>query len=573
MDYSIIDFLQLLGSLGIFIFGMKMMSEGLQKVAGDQLRKILAGMTSNRVSGIFTGFLTTAVIQSSSATTVMVVSFVNAGLLTLTQSMGVIMGANIGTTITAWILSLIGFKFKITIVAKILIGLFFGFLFSSRERMRHIAEFVIGFGILFIGLDFLKESVPDVQNNPELLNFVAPLTDKGFFSTLLFVIIGTLLTIVIQSSSATMAVTLVMMANGLIDLNIGAAMVLGENIGTTITANIAASIGNVHAKRSARFHLIFNVVGVIWMLLFMGWFLDGVNYLAENFSEFFEGLVSATVKKTGDVASVDDTIKLSIFHTMFNVLNVVLLFGFVPYIERIVIQMVPSKGDGDEESTLMFIRGGVLSTPELSIGEALKELQSFAKIIEKMSFTFAALIFDKPKKPEMLISKIKEREELTDTIEVQLVEYLSKVAESDLSAASIERIRGMISIANEFERIADIYYQMARNYQRMSKLKITLPVDAIEEFRELHDLTYQAVQLVRGHLNTGVVNEEELKAAYALEKEINKKRKQLVKNHYERLEKNIYKPQAGVIYLDYVNRSEKIGDHLMNVSETLAGQV
>ena len=569
MEYGIIDFLQLLGSLGLFIYGMKMMSEGLQKVAGDQLRGILSGMTSNRVSGIFTGFLTTAIIQSSSATTVMVVSFVNAGLLTLTQSMGVIMGANIGTTITAWILSLFGFKFKITVVAKVLIGVLFPFLFSKREKLRFTAEFVVGFGILFIGLDFLKGAVPDIKSNPGILEFLVPLTQHGFLSTLFFVMIGTLLTIIIQSSSATMAVTLVMMANGLIDLNTGAAMVLGENIGTTITANLAALIGNVHAKRSARFHLLFNIIGVVWMLFMMSYFLDIVSSVADNFKDFFAGLVSSTVKKAG-IANVDDTIKLSLFHTAFNITNVLLLIGFVPFLEKLVIKMIPTRKDSDEEFTLTYIRSGVLLTPELSIAEAKKEMQMFAKLIDKMGYTFGALLYEKHKRPEKLVDKIKEREELTDEIEIQLVEYLTRLSESDLSRASTEKIRGMLSIANELERIADLYFQMARNYQRMVKLKVNLPEDALEEYKGLLNLTYEAVKVMRDNME-GEMSTKKLELAYQLEKQINQRRKELVKNHYIRLEKNVYQPQEGVVYLDYVNRTEKIGDCIINISEALAG--
>ena len=315
MEFGFFDLLKLIGALCFFIYGMKVMSEGIQKLAGNSMRKILSTITTNRIAGIFTGFTTTALIQSSSATTVMLVSFVNAGLLSLTQSIGVIMGANIGTTITAWLITLLGFKVKMSVIALPLIGVGFPMMFSSKEKMKALAEFIVGFALLFLGLDELKHAVPDIKHNPEVLEFLKHWTTLGFLSTVLFVLIGTILTVVVQSSSAAMALTLVLCANGTIPFEAAAAMVLGENIGTTITANLAAMIGNVHAKRTARAHFIFNIFGVIWMLVAFEGFMYVINkYMISTGagSPFLEPDSVPTA--------------LSIFHTTFNILNVVCSF-------------------------------------------------------------------------------------------------------------------------------------------------------------------------------------------------------------------------------------------------------
>ena len=355
--------LTLVGALGLFLFGMKLMSEALQKVAGNKMRSILAAMTSSRIKGIFTGFLVTTTIQSSSATTVMVVSFVNAGLLTLIGAVGVIMGANIGTTVTAWIISILGFKISLSFLSLPLIGISFPFFFSKNNLRKSWGEFMIGFAILFIGLQFLKDAVPEINSHPGMLNFLAQFTDLGFASILIFVIIGSMLTIIIQSSSATMALTLVMCYNGLIPFELAAAMVLGENIGTTVTANVAALVANVSAKRAARAHLIFNLFGVVWILLIFTPFLNGINWIVErnlNVSILNIDMASlefANIKQILPIA-------LSIFHTSFNILNAVLLIGFANLIAKIATRMVPAVDDEDEEFRLKYINTGLLSTAE-----------------------------------------------------------------------------------------------------------------------------------------------------------------------------------------------------------------
>ena len=379
--FSIIGkILTLVGSLGLFLYGMKLMSEALQKVAGGRMRQILAAMTNNRIKGVLTGVLVTTTIQSSSATTVMIVSFVNAGLISLVASVGIIMGANIGTTITAWIIALLGFKVSLSFLSLPIIGLSFPLFFSKNSLRRSWGEFLIGFAILFIGLQFLKESVPNIDGSQGALNILSSFTDLGFLSILIFIFVGTLLTVIIQSSSATMALTLVMAYNGLISFELAAAMVMGENIGTTITANLAALVANVSAKRTARAHLMFNMFGVGWMLLVFPSFLKGINM-------FVHHRHGVSILDTDISQSEFEQVKglypigLAIFHSSFNILNTILLFGFAPFIAKVATKMVPDRGDDDEEFRLKFINAGLFSTSEISIIQAQKEIAMFGERI------------------------------------------------------------------------------------------------------------------------------------------------------------------------------------------------
>jgi len=547
MNYTLIDFLKLLGALGIFIYGMKIMSESIQKIAGDRLRKILSGMTSNRISGIFTGFLTTCLVQSSSATTVMVISFVNAGLLTLSQSLGVVMGANIGTTLTAWIVAYFGFKFKIVGFATILIGLFFPFLFARKSSIKNLAEFVLGFGILFIGLSFLKDAVPDIKENPQILEFLNAYTESGIWSVLLFVFIGTILTIIVQSSSASTAITLVMLSQGWIGFEMAAAMVLGENIGTTITANIAAIIGNVHAKRTARFHSLFNLIGVAWMLTIFSYF----------------------VNMTSDVATflgLDEKLGLALFHTSFNILNVVALIGFVPLLEKFVVKIQPSRGDVDERFQLKFISSGLMATAELSIEQARKEVQLMSRLVEKMYSNIIMLLFKDAKNDEKLIEKIKRREDITDRIEVEIANYLTKLSEQDLSESGSVKVRAMLRMANELERIADIIYQMTVTVERLKSSKTKIPEEVKNELEELFDLVYNFLKQMNNNMDEEV-DDKTIKNVYEQENAINNMRDEWQKKHFIRLEKGEYAIKEGISFLNFVNSSEKIGDHIVNINE------
>lgn len=566
MTYTFFDFLQLIGSLGIFIYGMKVFSDGLQKVAGNRLRSILKGMTTTRLKGILTGFGATTITQSSTTTTVMVVSFVNAGLITFIESTGVIMGANIGTTVTAWMVSIFGFKMNITPIAVSLIGIFFPFMFFGKEKYRHLAEAMIGFGILFIGLEFIKNAVPDIQDNPEMFVFLDSFTGFGFASILLFVGFGTILTLLTQSSSAATAITLVMLFQGWIDFPIAAAMILGENIGTTITANIAALIGNVHAKRAARFHLVFNLVGVTWMLLVLTPFLVGID----NVMQFF-------LSEPGSVFDLDEasranaTLAISLFHTTFNVFNVILLFAFVPRIIKLVERIQTDKEDKDSPFRLKYISAGLMSSSELSIAQAHKEIEQFARLIEKMHFSFEGLFFKKQQKHEKFLEKIKKREQITDNIELEVAEYLTRISSFNLSEYATRRIRAMHSMINDLERVGDIYFQMSKTFEQMQSEDIALPDDAVKEIGEFLNLIHNAIQLVRENLDktNGEIN---LDQAIIIEQKIDDMRDELKQKHYQRLEKGEYSTKTGVMFLDYLSRLEKIGDHLFNVNEAIAGR-
>ncbi len=565
MTYNFFDFLQLIGSLGIFIYGMKIFSEGLQKVAGNRLRGILKGMTTNRVTGILTGFTATTITQSSTTTTVMVVSFVNAGLLTFLESTGVIMGANIGTTVTAWMVSVFGFRFHITPIAVSLIGIFFPFLFVRNNKLKHIAEAMIGFGILFIGLEFIKDAVPDIQENPEILAFLNQFTDFGIGSTLIFVLVGTVLTFVTQSSSAATTITLVMLAQGWISFPIAAAMILGENIGTTVTANIASLIGNVHAKRAARFHFFFNVIGVMWMLALLPVFLGFVDYVIMNFSPS-----QLSVLDDSPEARINATLGLSLFHTTFNLLNVVLLFAFVPYLIKLVIWLQPSRGEIDEQHRLQYISGGLMPTAELSISEAYKEVEVMARVTEKISFSTYGLFFKNQDKREKFLEKIARREDITDKIELEVSQYLTSLSEYNLSKTSSRRVRSMLRMINDLERIADLYYQISRTYERMIEEKIKMPGSADREIKDMMQLVQDSLRLMRSNI-AGEYGEVNMHEVELMEDKIDSMRDKLRENHYQRLELGGYGVKAGIYYLDFINRLEKIGDHVLNVNEASAG--
>lgn len=566
MSYSWFDFLQLIGSLGIFIFGMKIFSEGLQKIAGSRLKGILGGMTRNRAVGVVTGLGTTVITQSSTTTTVMAVSFVNAGLLTFVQSTGVVMGANIGTTVTAWMVALFGFKFEITPIALALIGLFFAFLFSKNTRLRNIAETMVGFGILFIGLSFIKSAVPDIDANPEVLAFLDNYSDFGYMSLVLFVLIGTILTLVTQSSSAATAITLVMLFEGWISFPIAAAMVLGENIGTTVTANIAALAGNVHAKRTARFHLFFNVIGVIWMMVviipFLGVMDSMIQYFTQNPISIMEGAKESRANAT---------LGLSLFHTSFNLINVLLLFGFVPYLVRFVEYTLPDKGN-DDEFSLRYISAGPMVSPGFSIEQANKEVQHFVDIIEKMHNALHELIFDDKADKTKLLESIAKYEELTDRLEVEIGDYLVRISENaNLENVLTERIRFMQIMINDLERIADIYYQLSKQSEKMVATRSSWPSTALSEMAEMMYAVNNAIQAMKTNvrLDPELVSLEE---ALVLEDKIDAIREMYRDTHYTRLEGGEYASRAGVLFIDMLNRLERIGDHMLNVNESAAGR-
>lgn len=560
MEFGFLGILNLIGSLGFFIYGMKVMSEGIQKVAGTKMRQILRSMTSNRFKGVLTGFALTALVQSSSATTVLVVSFVNAGLLALVGSIGVIMGANIGTTVTAWLISIIGFKVNIASYALPIIAIGFPLLFVSKSKAKSWAEVLIGFALLFIGLSYLKDAVPDLRSNPEILEFLAQFTDLGFLSTIIFVGIGTLITVTVQSSSAAMALTLVMANNGWIEFDLAAAMVLGENIGTTITANLAALVANIHAKRAAAAHFIFNVFGVIWIIILMPFFLDFINSYMVS---------SGWDSPFSDPESIP--IALSIFHTAFNVINTLLLIGFVGFIARTVTRMIPSKGEDDEEFHLDYIGTGMMQTAELSLEEATKETAKFGEITSKMSEFLRELVeTEKAKRQKKLLKKIRKYEEITDRIDDELASYLMKVSEGSLSDESTRRVSNILSISNDLERIADIIYQMSRDLEKFFEGDIIFNSEQKEGILSMLDVIDNAFEVMNNNLNEDY-DRVTIDDAVVKENAINKQKKRLQKKHIKRIETKMYNINSDSVYKDLFNACEKVGDHIINVSEAITG--
>ena len=545
MEFGIYELLRLIGALGFFIYGMKVMSDGIQKAGGSKMRQILGGMTSNRYFGVMTGFLITAIVQSSSATTVMTVSFVNAGLLTLVESAGVMMGANIGTTITAWVISILGFKVKMSAIALPIIAFGMPMMFARKTKTKNWGEFLVGFALLFIGLAELKNAVPDVKNNPEVLNFLAGFADPSFLSRLMFVGVGTLLTIVVQSSSAAMALTLVLCNTGVIPFEVAAAMVLGENIGTTITAELASMVGNVHAKRSARIHSMFNIIGVTWMLILMPYALDIVNYVSMNYF----GSISPYTAVDGWGDSMSPVpIALSIFHTGFNFLNVLMLIWFVPAIVRFAEKTVKSQGDMDEEFHLEHIGTGLMQTAELSVLEANKEVAKFGRISSKLFKMIPELMTETDnKKFNNLMSRIKKYEDITDRMEVEIADYLAEAAKGELSDTASKKVRSMLSIVNDMERIGDICYQMSITIERKNEQKAYFTPELRTSLEEMIAEVLKALEIMNKNLNSEY-KQVSMTDANGAEDIINKMRNKLRKEYLTKIEKGEVKIQTGMIY-------------------------
>ena len=550
MEYSFYDFLKLIGSLGLFLYGMKIMSEGLQKVAGDRLRSILTAMTTNRVTGV----LITALIQSSSATTVMVVSFVNAGLLTLAESISVIMGANIGTTVTAWIISIFGFKVDMAAFALPLLAIALPLIFSGKSNRKSIGEFIFGFSFLFMGLSYLKANAPDLNANPEMLAFVQNYTDMGFFSILLFLFIGTILTMIVQASAATMAITLIMCANGWISLELGAALVLGENIGTTITANLAALTANTQAKRAALAHFVFNVFGVIWVLIIFHPFMELVNWVVDTFFQ-------------SNNPEVAISYKLSAFHSIFNICNVCILIWGVKLIERTVCALIHPKEE-DEEPRLRFITGGMLSTAELSILQARKEIHLFAERTHRMFGMVQDLMHtEKDDDFNKLFSRVEKYENISDNMELEIANYLNQVSEGRLSSESKLQIRAMLREVTEIESIGDSCYNLARTINRKRQTNQDFTEKQYEHIHFMMKLTDDALAQMIVVVEKPEHQSIDINKSFNIENEINNYRNQLKNQNILDVNNKEYDYQMGVYYMDIIAECEKLGDYVVNVVE------
>ncbi|MDO4985184.1 MAG: Na/Pi cotransporter family protein [Prevotella sp.] len=544
----IINIFSLVGSLALFLFGMKTMSEGLEKFAGDRLRSILAAMTKNRVMGVLTGVLITALIQSSSATTVMVVSFVNAGLMTLGQSIGVIMGANIGTTVTAWIISAVGFKVNIAAFAIPLLAIGMPLIFSGKGNRKSIGEFIFGFSFLFMGLSFLQEAATAMNIGDMVAGMLAHVPQDSFFTIILFVIVGALVTMIVQASAATMAITLMLFGMHIPGFGFeqAAALAMGQNIGTTITAFMASLTANTQARRAALAHMFFNVFGVVVFLIVFYPACDAVSWVVENL-----------------MGGGNDLFKLSAFHTAFNIINTLLLIGFVHQIELLVCRVLPMK-EQDEDYRLKFISGGLLSTAELSIMEAQKEIQNFAERCHRM-FGFVTdlmqtedeVVFNKT------FSRIEKYENITDSMEMEIAAYLNKVSEGRLSDASKAQIQKMLRQISELESIGDSVYNLGRTLNRHRQ--------------NCHD-TFTDTQLQHMHTMLGLVDgalvemQKRIAApvsrpttSYNIENEINNYRTQLKNQNLHDVNSGLYGYQLGVFYVDFISECEKLGDYVINV--------
>lgn len=556
MDYSFFDFLRLIGSLALFLYGMKIMSEGLQKFAGDSLRRILTAMTTNRVTGVLTGVLITALIQSSSATTVMVVSFVNAGLLTLTQSIGVIMGANIGTTVTAWIISALGFKVDIAAFTLPMLAFAIPLFFSSKSSRKSFGEFIFGFAFLFMGLQNLQANAPDLGANPDMLAFVQNYTDMGFFSIILFLFIGAILTMIVQASAATMAITLIMCANGWIDYHLGVALVLGENIGTTITANLAALTGNTQARRAALAHLVFNIFGVIWVLVLFYPFTGAVSWFVTNGMHITDPAVAVSFK-------------LAAFHTAFNISNTFIMIWFLPLIEKTVCTLIKPKAE-DEEYRLRYITGGMLSTAELSILQAYKEISLFAERTSRMFKMVKELLYEKNEETFLkTYSRVEKYESISDRMEIEIANYLTAVSEGRLSSESKEEIRVMLRAVSEIESIADSCNNLARSIKRRNEFKSEFTDEQNKHLDHMFALVTSALNRMNTVLRKPEPVHEDINPSYNIENEINNYRSQLKSRNIEDINNKLYQYQDGVYYMDMVSESEKLGDYVLNVVQAV----
>ena len=544
--------LQIAGSLGLFLFGMKFMSDGIQKSAGERLRTIINYMTINRFAAVGTGFLVTSLVQSSSATTVMVVSFVSAGLLSLTQAIGVIMGANIGTTVTGWIVALIGFKVNVSAVALPAIGIGLPLFMARKLDRREWGETLIGFGLLFMGLKFLKESVPDIRSSPEVLEFLTRFTGRGFLSFILFVVTGTVLTFIVQSSSAAMAITLTMAYSGWIDFPTAAAIVLGENIGTTITAYIASLGANVDARRAARFHLLFNCIGVIWMAAVFRPFLALVDYFIP-----------------GEIVTADGiTSHLAMFHTLFNVTNTLLFLGFVRQMTWLVERLVKKKAEEVENVyRLKYIATGIQDTPEINIMNAKKEICRMAEITEDMFSIFLNVFYHPNTKMRDEVEKLKQMEDFTDQMQEQISLYLIECLKENLNATSAANVNSMIRIVNELESIGDSCYNLILLSERRYRKKMSVSKRAMKEIEPFSQVVMEFLELSRSYLESHP-GKIDLTTAYEMEDSINSYRNEMKKLAQKRLSKGA-DVRSELLFIDIVKHIEHIGDFSLNISRAL----
>ena len=574
---TVLNVLSVLGGLAMFLYGMALMSEGLQKSAGDQLRSFMAKMTSNSFKRVLTGTVVTCLVQSSSATTIMVVSFVNAGLLTLGNAIGVIMGANIGTTLTAWITSL-GFSVNIALLAVPMMA--FGYVMHSSKKstMKNIGQFMMGFAVMYVGLTFMKDCSNTILNSYQtgMMSFFGSINGFGFGSILLFLIAGAVLTIVLQASSATMAITMLLASSGLIDFKLAVAMVLGENIGTTITANIAAAVANTSAKRAARAHTIFNLIGVVWVLALFRPIVSLICIIMEHLGFVDPMQASAQLKAIAEGSVEADGAMMDMYknsllygiamlHTLFNVTNTMILIWFTPLIEKAVVWLVKAP-KGEEVFRLKYISAGPLGTAELSLNEAQQEVIHFAEICRNgFGYLRQAVNEQNPEKFEVLNEKLIKYEEITDRIEFEIAQYLNEVSRNELSEEAANDIKSMYKIIKEMESLGDSGESIGRILKRKNVHKKVFDKALLDRLNKMMDLVQKGYDVMIDNLKNRYLRD--ISNAVNAEYNINECRNHLREEHIVNIESNSYNYLTGVYYIDVLNELEKIGDFLINISE------
>jgi phosphate:Na+ symporter len=556
---ALIGLLSLVGSVGLFLYGMKLMSDSLQKAAGFRMRAIIASVASNRFKAIMSGLAITGIIQSSSAVSVMIVSFVNAGLLSLTEAVGMLMGANIGTTLKAWIFVSIGLNIKISSLALPLFGIGFFLLFIIRNSQKHWGEFVIGLSLIFLGLEYLLLVIPDLTSEAWFVNMASALNNQGFFSIALFFLIGTILASIFQSSSAAMALSLVLASKGIVNFPLAIAMVLGENLGTTITANLAALVTNVSAKKAARFHFLFNFIGVVWAFILFNPFLKGIDWIL--------------ISTSGESAFTDLTMipyAIAVAHTSFNVINTLLFTWFVPQVLTLADKLVKHKHNEEEEKfRLKYISKTIFSTSEISLLQVRSEIRVYAKRIRTM-YGYVKTLFNETNDESFkaLYKKISHYEGICDRMESEIVSYLNQISENGLSRKSADRVKLMLRITSNLESIGDSIYNIGKVLQQKRKNKIWFTQEIRNNINQMFTLLDEAFDEMYSNLSIEYSDVNPLKAK-ELEKKINELRNQLKAEYLTSTDERPYKYEAGVVYSDIFSKCERLGDHIYEITQVI----